>query len=39
MDVLTYKLVFLQFLNSGIFVVAATILANYEDFNLETNLS
>ncbi len=34
MDVLTFKLVFLQFLNSGIFVVAATIIANYQTFNL-----
>ncbi len=34
MDVLTFKLVFLQFLNSGIFVVGANILANYETFNL-----
>ena len=39
MDVLTFKLVFLQFMNSGIFVVLATILANLETFSLETNMS
>lgn len=39
MDVLTFKLVFQQFLNAGLFIVAANITANYETFNLEGNLS
>lgn len=39
MDVLTFKLVFQQFLNAGLFIVAANIAANYETFNLEGNLS
>lgn len=34
MDVLTFKLVFQQFLNAGIFIVGANIAANYETFNL-----
>jgi hypothetical protein len=38
-EVLNFKLVFQQFLNSGLFVVAANIAANYETFNLEGNLS
>lgn len=33
-DVLNFKLVFQQFLNAGIFVVAANIAANYETFSL-----
>lgn len=39
MDVLNFKLVFQQFLNAGIFVVAANIAANYETFNLEDSMS
>ncbi len=39
MDVLNFKLVFQQFLNAGLFVVAANIAANFETFNLEGNLS
>lgn len=39
MDVLTFKLVFQQFLNSGLFIVGANIAVNYETFNLEGNLS
>lgn len=39
MDVLTFKLVFQQFLNAGLFIVAANIAVNYETFNLEGNLS
>lgn len=39
MDVLTFKLVFQQFLNAGLFIVGANIAANYETFNLEGNLS
>lgn len=39
MDVLNFKLVFQQFLNAGLFIVAANIAANYETFNLEGNLS
>jgi len=38
-DVVNFKLVFQQFLNAGIFVVGANIAANYETFNLESNLS
>jgi len=34
MDVLTLKMVFLQFLNSGVFVVWANILASYQNFSL-----
>lgn len=39
MDVLSFKLVFLQFLNSGLFIVIANIAANYEAFNLQGSLS
>ena len=34
LDILTFKLISQQFLNSGVFVVAANILANYQDFDL-----
>lgn len=34
MDVLTLKMCFLQFLNAGIFVVGANILASYQNFTL-----
>ena len=39
METLNFKLVFQQFLNAGLFVVAANIAANYQTFNLESNLS
>lgn len=39
LEVLNFRLVFHQFLNSGLFVVGANIAANYETFNLEGNLS
>lgn len=39
MNELTFKLVFQQFLNAGLFIVGANIAANYESFNLEGNLS
>jgi hypothetical protein len=39
MDVLTLKMCFLQFLNAGVFVVGANILASYRKFSLESGLS
>lgn len=35
---MTFKLISQQFLNSGVFVVAANILANLNDFDLEDSL-
>jgi hypothetical protein len=39
MDVLSTKLALLQFLNSGIFIVGANILADYKNFNLENHFA